>query len=173
MKPKRRVRRRPMDLRTETQRQLIARLLLLGCTAEQIARKLGRTSRAIRYLISKPEFEPLFAALQQEQLKILDRKMSSLLHAALKALAKMLKHPDWRAREAAAEKILRMHARFVERIDVTGRLDHTGQVVHQHQLGVIPPGQMTDEQRVLARRLLQTTKPTRQLPPIFTNGNGQ
>src|SRR5262245_42035506 len=88
MKPKRRIRRRPMDLRTETQRQLIARLLLLGCTAEEIARKLGRTSRAIRYLISKPEFETLFAALQQEQLRILDRKMSSLLHAALKALAK-------------------------------------------------------------------------------------
>jgi len=40
-KPRRRVRPRPMDLRYETQRQWIARLLLLGWTAERIARRLA------------------------------------------------------------------------------------------------------------------------------------
>ena len=100
-----------MDLRYETQRQWIARLLLLGWTAEQIARRLGRTPRAIRYAISTPEFQTLFAQLQREQLKVLDRRMSRLLLAAVKPLARMLKHSDWRARDAATEKILRMHAK--------------------------------------------------------------
>ena len=63
-KPRRRVRPRPMDLRYETQRQWIARLLLLGWTAEQIARHVGRTPRAIRYAISTPEFQTLYAQLQ-------------------------------------------------------------------------------------------------------------
>ena len=162
-KPRRRVRPRPMDLRYETQRQWIARLLLLGWTAEQIARHVGRTPRAIRYAISTPEFQTLYAQLQREQLKVLDRRMSRLLLAAVKALARMLKHSDCRARDAATEKILRMHAKYVERIDLTGTLDHTGQVSHVHQLGLGPMDDMTDEQRTLARQLLQSLHRARAL----------
>ena len=75
-KPRRRTRLRPMDLRSQTQRQVIARLMLLGCTGERIARRLGCTARAVRYAISTPEFEQLFNQLQAERLKILDRNMN-------------------------------------------------------------------------------------------------
>jgi hypothetical protein len=75
-----------MDLRSQTQREVIARLMLFGCTAERIARRLGCTARAVRYAISAPEFEQLFNQLKKERLKILDRKMNGLLHAAAKAL---------------------------------------------------------------------------------------
>jgi hypothetical protein len=40
-----RKRRRPMDLRYDASRQVIARLLLLGWSAEKIATRVGRTSR--------------------------------------------------------------------------------------------------------------------------------
>jgi hypothetical protein len=86
--------RRPMRLRYEAQRQLIARLLLLGWTAERIGKRLGCTSRSVRYAISAPKFQEIFERLQQEQLKTLDRKMSRLLHSAVKTLAKMLKHKN-------------------------------------------------------------------------------
>ncbi len=43
MKKRRRGRSRPMDLRIEVLRQRIARLLLLGLNAEQIARPWGWT----------------------------------------------------------------------------------------------------------------------------------
>ena len=173
-KKPRRIRPRPMDLRHEAHRQVIARLLVLGWTAEQIARRLGRPPRAIRYAISTPEFQTLFAALQREHLKILDRKMSRLLHEATRALARLLKHSDWRARDAAVEKILRMHAKYVERIDVTGTLDHTGQVRHDvnHHLLRLPMDDMTDEQRTLARRLLQSTQAT-QRPRVLGVGDDQ
>jgi hypothetical protein len=167
-----RKRRNPRNLRHETQHQLIARLLLLGWTGERIARRVGRSSRAVRYTISTPRFLELFDRLQQEQLKSLDRKMSRLLHSAVKELAKRLKHKDWRARDAAAEKILRMHAKFVERIDITGSVDHKGAIghAHQHQLAMGPD--WTEEQRTVARLLLQSMKPTQQrtLPPVFARG---
>src|SRR5262249_18373688 len=35
----------------------------------------------------------------------------------------MLKHPDWRARDAAAEKILKLHGRYIEKLDPTASLD--------------------------------------------------
>jgi hypothetical protein len=174
MKQTRRVKnRRPMRLRYEVQRQLIARLLLMGWTAERIGKRLGCTSRAIRYAISTPQFQDLFERLQQEQLKTLDRKMSRLLHSAVKTLAKMLKHKDWRARDAAAEKILKMHSRFVERIDVSGSVDHKGAIAHAHQHQLEESDDMTDEQRTAARLFLQSTRSTqpRALPPAFTGGS--
>jgi hypothetical protein len=126
----------------------------------------------VRYAISTPKFHELFDRLQQEQLKTLDRKMSRLLHSAVKTLAKMLKHKDWRARDAAAEKILRMHSKFVERVDITGSVDHKGAIghAHQHQLAIGPD--WTEEQRAAARLLIQSTRSTQQraLPPAFTGG---
>ena len=56
--------RRPMSLRHETKRQVIARLLLLGWTAERIAKHLGCTARAVRYAVAKPKLQELVLALQ-------------------------------------------------------------------------------------------------------------
>src|SRR5262245_30068863 len=106
---------RPTDLRTEAQRQLIMRMLLLGLTAEQIARKLNRTARTVRYQIASPKFQAEFERFQAEYFKALDKKMAHLLREALRALAKNLKHPDWRCRDAATEKVLRMHGRYIEK----------------------------------------------------------
>src|SRR6185295_18666938 len=96
-KPGRRTNPRPMALRTETQRQVIARLLLMGWTAERIARKLQCTSRVIRYAISTPEFQALYTRLEQERYQGIDRRMHALLGGAVDTLEKLLKHPDWKA----------------------------------------------------------------------------
>ena len=119
-----------MDLRYERNRQLIARWLLLGSSCERIAKRLHVTARTVRYQITTPAFQELYATLQREHFERLDRKMGGLLMGAVKTLNKMLKDPDWKARDAAVEKILKMHGRFVERLDLTGSLDHTGAIAH-------------------------------------------
>src|SRR3989441_1214782 len=126
-------------------------------------------ARLVRAKISTQEFQKLFAELQHELFQYIDRRIHKLLDKAVTALAKLLKHPDWRARDAAIEKILRMHAKYVERIDVTGTLEHMSPVRHDvnHDLLRLPPmDDMTDEQRQLARQLLQATRATQpQRPP--------
>jgi len=89
-----------MDLRRQTQRETIARLLLMGWTAERVARRMGVTARAIRYHISTPEFEALYAKLQREHLGRVGRQLGSLLNGAVDALERLLKNTDWRARDA-------------------------------------------------------------------------
>ena len=173
MKPKsRRVRPRPMGLRNETQRQVIARLLLLGWTAERIARKLHRTSRMIRYAISTAEFQTLYADLQREHLGRVDRQMSALLLGAVEALMRMLKNPDWRARDAAIEKVLRVHGRYVEKYDISGSLTHRYEHDHQGRFtGEILEGQieMSEEVRTKARELLEMARRTRAIPARLTD----
>jgi hypothetical protein len=145
-----------IDLRRQTQRETIARLLLMGWTAERVARRMVVTARAIRYHLATPEFEVLYAKLQGEYRQRVDRKMSALLGGAVEALEKMLKHPDWRAKDAAVEKILRVHGKYVEKFDITGTLEHTGPLqLRQVELIDGAAGGMTDEMRVKAMELLR------------------
>lgn len=156
MKPRPRYkgRPRPMDLRTNIQRQRLARFLMLGMNAEQIARRMNRKPQTIRYAIAQPELLALVEELQREELKRADRKIRGLLLGAIKALKKQLRSHDWRARDAAIEKVLRVHGRFLDRIDVSGEMD----VRHQHQLGTIAMDDMTSEQRRLTRELLTSMR---------------
>jgi hypothetical protein len=164
----RRTKPRPtIDLRRQTQRETIARLLLLGWTAERVARRMGVTARAIRYHLATPEFEVLYAKLHGEYLQRVDRQMSALLGGAVEALEKILKHPDWRAKDAAVEKILRVHGKYVEKFDITGTLEHTGPA-QLRQVELVPEG-MSDEMCQKARELLamQRTMFQRALPARF------
>jgi hypothetical protein len=125
---------------------------------------MGVTARAIRYHIGTPEFEALYAKLQREHLQRVDRKAGSLLNGAVDALEKLLKHHDWRAREAAIQHIFRIHGKYVEKIDLSGQLEHTGSVRHVH--AELVEGGMSDEMRDKARELLAMQRQMfqRQLP---------
>jgi hypothetical protein len=172
-----------MNLRVETQRQVIARLLLLGWTAERIARKLHCTSRAVRYAISTDEFQTVYAELKRDHLSRVDRQMSALLLGAVDALGRLLKHQDWRARDAALQHILRIHGKYIDKIDITSQVDHSGRIQHAHDhLGRfmgLPEGPMTDELRVKTRELLAAVRkmrepkalPARLTDPSITNGH--
>ena len=170
MKPKRRrLKSRPMDLRHAAQRQVIARLLLLGWSGERIARRLGCTARAVRYCIAGEEFRALFAERQKEHYQRIDRRMGALLDAALTTLLRQLKHADWRAGDSAAEKILRMHGKYIEKLDILGRVDH------HHSVSELPEIVMSDETRTKARELLalwRQHQPRPELPPRLTQQNG-
>jgi hypothetical protein len=164
-----------MALRRQTQREIIARLLLMGWTAEKVARKMHVTPRAIRYCLASPEFEVLYAKLQQERYQAIDRKMSALLGGAVEALEKMLKHPDWRAKDAAVEKILKVHGRFVEKFDITGTLEHTGPG-QLRQVDLVEGGSMTDEMRQKATELLKLQRamfPPKALPARIASQDSQ
>jgi hypothetical protein len=161
---KRRSKPRPtMDLRRQTQRETIARLLLLGWTAERISRKMHVTARAIRYHISTPEFDALYAKLQREHFERVERKLGSLLNGACDALERLLRHKDWRARDAALQHVFAIHGKYVQRYDA-------GQLASiRHVQGELVEGSMTDQMREKARELLALEREAlqKQLPAKF------
>jgi hypothetical protein len=169
---------KPKHLRIETQHQRIARLMLLGWSAERIARKLHCHTRTITRAISTAEFQTLYAQLQRDHLGRVDRHMSALLTGAVEALERMLSNKDWKCREAAVAHILRIHGRFIDRIDLTGQIQHA----HDHQgrftgevLGTLPDDVMTDEMRAKVRELMEITRKMRQpriLPARLSDTNG-
>jgi hypothetical protein len=153
----------PRDLRRQVQQRAIAQLLLLGWSVTRIARKLHCTDRAIRYAIDKPEFQTFFAEQQREYVQRIDRHLGSLLNGACDALERLLKHSDWRARDAALGHIFQIHGKYVERIDVTGPV--------RHVQGALVDAPMTDEMRQKARDLLALERQMlqKQLPAKFAN----
>ena len=161
--------RRPMTLSAQNRREWIARLLLCGWTAERIARKFHCTARTIRKVIATPTFQARFRDLQRDQLKRVDLKLARLLYRAVRALARQLRHRDWKARDAAIDKVLRLHAKYVERIDVTGSactLTHPSSPLQQ------PMDDMSPEQRLLAREFLKSMRAQRQPPRILGVDSG-
>lgn len=143
-------------LRADGQRAKVARLMFLGWNTQRIATALKCTAQQVRDLVATVEFQTAYAQYEREQLTRLDKKMGRLLLSAVITLAKMLKHPDWRARDAAIEKIMRVHGKYIERLDLTGTLDHTGAIAHLHQASlVLPPADdLNPDQRRLMRELL-------------------
>jgi hypothetical protein len=138
-------------LRTETRRELVARLLILSWSTERIARTLGMSTKSIHRIIGTPEVERIYQDLQQQQLKHVDRRLGHLLNGAVDALERLLRHNDWKARDAALQHIFRIHGRFIDKVDLT---DHRGEV-RQVQGELLPHEmEMTDEMRLHARQLL-------------------
>jgi hypothetical protein len=116
------------------------------------------------------------AHLEQDYFSALDRKIKTTLDLGVNALIRQLKHSDWRARDAAVEKIFRLHGRYIDRIDVRGSLNYSGQVHHQHehQLRLDEDVLMTDEMRQKATELLKLTRQLREpkaLPARFTDSS--
>jgi hypothetical protein len=163
--PHRKLRKKPMELRLTARSEVIARLLLMGMTASEIARQLKVKRDRIRYHVSTPEFQALALALHKEHLDALDKKINRMLFLAVKALEKNLKSKDWRCRASAIEQVLKMHGRFLERISITGSLDHQHQHKHAHAVGIVSEEAMSDRQRDLTRELLQSFRQPRALPP--------
>src|SRR5262249_1916324 len=152
-----------MDIRTQAQRERIARMVLIGMTANEIARKLHVTPKTVRYNVSTDSFKEVYDRVEREYFQAVDRELKHLFGAAVKTPTRMLRNKDWRARDSAIEKVLRLHGKLIDRLDLSGTLAHIGHVnhAHQHQLGIngaILEGDMTDEQRDLARKLLMTVR---------------
>ena len=155
-KPDRQLRALPSDLRRQVQQRTIAHLMMLGWTVERIARRMHCTARAIRYAIDKPDFQQLSAEMQREASAIMHRKMTSLLGGAVDALEKLLKHPAWQARDAAIEKVMRVHGKIIDDVDVRD-------TVTRVEAEVVPETGMTEQMRRRAMELLALAREQRAL----------
>jgi hypothetical protein len=176
--------RKPMALRTAITHQAIVRLLTLGYTVPEIARKLRKSVKQIRYQTGLQGFQDEYAAYKAEFLKGLDRKTSTLIHGALykavRVLLRYLRHPDPWVRDSAAEKLLKINGRLIERValDLSGSVDVGvgGSIDHQHQhnlaIGIIPPEQMSDEVRDHLRAVLALTRPSQPSAMLSKIQNG-
>lgn len=114
------------------------------------------------------------AHLEQDYFNALDRKIKNTLDLGVNALIRQLQNKDWRARDSATEKVFRLHGRYIDRVDLRGSLNYTGQVHHQHdhQLRLDEDVPMTDELRLKAREVLALVRQQQQpkaLPPRFTD----
>ena len=158
-------RERIWTLRARQQRQLVARLLFQGLPTTTIAKRLHMSAESTRDLMNTPEFLEVYRAYETEMLATIDRAMPKLLLAAVGALAQLLKHPDWRAREAAIEKIIRPHGSMLERLATVGYgTARPGGSPSKEPTDGVP---LNDEQRELARKLMhsiRSAQPQRDLP---------
>jgi hypothetical protein len=169
----------PKSLTIEVARQAVLRMLLLGLTTREIGLKLNKSPQQIRRMTSLPAFVAEYQQLQRDLLAGLDQRISRLLVKAVLSLHRELRHPDWHCRAHAREQILRLHGKWIEKLDLSGNLglDHSGVVNHQHthSIGVIPPEQVTDAVRDHLRAVLALTRKqaeSRMLARLETPGNG-
>lgn len=141
-------------LRTATQRQLVCRLLFVGVKTERIAKKLHCSAETVRDLIATPEFMSLYAQYEKQQLARVDRALPRLLTEAIDALIKLLKHPDWKARDSALTKVMQLHGpvltQFIARLHERGV--QPGAAVEQ------PLDDMTPEVRAATIAYLKATR---------------
>jgi hypothetical protein len=75
----------------ETQYQRVARMMFLGWTAVKMARVLGKTTRAIQYMIGTAEFQARYATYEAVTLARVDRRLPRLLEASLDTLERLLR----------------------------------------------------------------------------------
>ena len=102
-----------MQIHTAILHERIARLLVVGLNAEEIARRVHLKPQTVRYHCGQPELIQPVEEMQREALAVVDRKIRRLLVEAINALKRQLTSHDWRARDAAVEKVLRLHGRLV------------------------------------------------------------
>jgi hypothetical protein len=151
----------------------LARLLLAGQTLVEAGQRLRKSRHYLLSITQYPEFQAYMAHLEQDYFNALDRKIKNTLDLGVNALIRQLRNKDWRARDSAIEKIFRLHGRYIDRVDLRGSLNYTGQVHHQHdhQLS-LEDTPMTDELRLKAREFLTLARQQQQpkaLPPRFTS----
>ena len=156
----------PKTLTAEISRQAVLRLLLLGLTTREIADRLHKTPGQIRRMTNLPAFQAEYAQLQRDLLAGLDQKISQLLVMAVFALKRQLRHPNPKWRDAAIEKVMRMHGKFFDRIDLTGQIQHSGLVTQQHQHTHTQALSDTDRQMIMA--YLRATRDPRQQPLMLS-----
>ena len=143
----------------------MARMFLAGRSVAEVSRRTGKGVGHLMKLAATPPFRRYYRRLQVEYFRMVDVRIHRLLDSTVSALMVQLRNRDWRAVDAAIEKVLRIHGRYIEKIDVG--VHHTSDVVEHHvkgaiALGVIPDAVMTPEIRKQARELLSATR--RQLP---------
>jgi hypothetical protein len=146
-------------------------MLFRGWTYTKIARKLGRTRRAITYLVGCPEFDTIYRTYEAEQLAAFDRVFPRLLLSALDTLARLLRHPEASVRQRAVELIVE-HTAILEKLAArpldrpAGARPGTAPAALGDAIGAMPAEGMSDEQRSLVRQLLQTYRSAQPQPDV-------
>ena len=91
-------------------------MMFQGLSTAQCAKALHCSAETVRDLSATPEFQTLYAEYERQMMQTVDRAMPRLLLMAVVAMAKLLKHPDWRARDSAVTKILTLHGPLVQHL---------------------------------------------------------
>src|SRR5437773_11368409 len=84
-------------LRIEHRRQALIRMMFQGWSTKKCARALHCTDQTVRQMTATPEYQSAYTLYEREMFTRLDRQMPRLLLDTIKALAKLLRHKDWRA----------------------------------------------------------------------------
>jgi hypothetical protein len=103
--------------------------------------------------------------LEKDLFRAVDKRISLLLLETVATLRRLLRHQDWQANIEAVDRVLRMHGRYIEKLDIRGTVQHahSGTVGVVGAIGHLSEEEMTDEMRDHARALL---KGARKIIPI-------
>jgi len=156
-------------LRVETQRQQLVRLMFQGLSTAQCAKALHCSAETVRDLSATPEYQAAYAEYERQMMQTVDRAMPKLLLMAVVALARLLKHKDWRARDSAVTKILTLHGPVLQQL--IARLHQVPRSTGSSE--VMELDDMTPEQRNAwrdaTRKYLEATRQPRMLRPGLTS----
>jgi hypothetical protein len=82
-----------------------------------------------------PHFQAYLRQLETDYFNALDQKIKNTLDLGVNALIRQLRNNDWRARDAAVEKLFRLQGRYIDRVDLRGSLNYTGQMRRRRHRG--------------------------------------
>jgi hypothetical protein len=162
-----------MHLATITLQRRVALLMLCGWRATKIGPKVGKTPRAVRYLVGTPEFQATYAKLEAEVLDVEDRRVRRLWPTTVRRLLRLLNHRDPRIALDAIDQVHDMLGPILERHIAqalerpAGSRPGTAPATLQRTIGMMQADElMSDESRDLARKLLQSIRRAQAQPDV-------
>src|SRR5438552_6153569 len=160
------------QLKREFQQNPLRRGLCVGMTTRAIASQLQLSVRTVRDWVATPEVQGALAEYEREHFEALDRRFQYSMNLAMEEFVRQLKKKNWKAveRMLADTGILgRMMEHYLAKLE----RESSATPLPSSRPGdssLIPPDDMTPEQRELARQLMRSMRRSQSTPRMLPPG---
>lgn len=162
------------QMRREVREKQVVRGLYLGMPTHQIAKQLHCSADTVRDLAATPEVQTALAEYERDHFEALDRRFRYSMNLAMEEFVRQLRRKNWKAVErmlADTGMLGRMMEYYVTKMErgPSARPVAASGPGFGDRPSLVPPDDMTPEQRELARQLMQSIRKSqatrRRLPP--------
>ena len=160
------------QLKREFQQKQLIRGLCVGLSTRAIASQLRLTPQTVRDWVATPEVQGALAEYEREHFEALDRRFQYSMNLAMEEFVRQLKKKNWKAveRMLADTGILgRMMEHYLAKLE----RESSATPLPSSRPGdssLIPPDDMTPEQRELARQLMRSMRRSQSTPRMLPPG---
>ena len=160
------------QLKREFQQKQLIRGLCVGMTTRAIASQVHLSIQTVRDWAATPEVQGALAEYEREHFEALDRRFQYSMNLAMEEFVRQLKKKNWKAveRMLADTGILgRMMEHYLAKLE----RESSATPLPSSRPGdssLIPPDDMTPEQRELARQLMRSMRRSQSTPRMLPPG---